>query len=103
MRNNRIVLCITIIALILIIAFPTMTKIKDRNLTRTNKVLENKLKTTAISCWNQNICKSDIVYLKELKDYHFIKNIVNPLTDKNLSDESFVQKEKNEYKVSISY
>ena len=93
----------TIIALLLILGIPTMLKLKEEQDKNIELVITNKIKDSANRCWNTDNCINNKVYIKELYNMGFLKQIVNPKTKEYISEESYAIKENNEVKVTIIY
>ncbi len=99
--TNRLVVFITIIAVILIIGIPTYNKVSDRYESRVDLTIKNKIKVKAIQCWNENRCLNDIVYLSDLYEIGYLDEVIDPITKKAISASSYVTKENGDIVINI--
>ncbi len=80
---NKKAIILTIFVIIGMIVLPTIYKIYKEHNDNLIKVVEKEFLYQAKKCYNAQICKNEIVTLKELYDNNYIKDkLTNPLTKK---------------------
>ncbi len=99
--NNRFIIYVTIIALILILGIPTYLKVNNKYKERVILTLENKIKVKAIQCWNEKKCTNNIVYLKDLYNLDYLDTLTNPITKKAVNSSSYVEKKDDKIIVKL--
>ncbi len=91
MNNNKIIIFIAIIALILIIGVPTILKVRERHNDALYNALDNQIIEAAKKCVNDNKCKEDEnIYLKDLYKNKYLKKLVDPITDEYIKESTYV-------------
>lgn len=100
MSKNKFVLLLTVIAIILIVALPTIFKIYQRHEARMYEVASRKILEKAEECYRDQICQNKTMTIEELKKTGYLKtDVVNPRT-KTYFDLNLVMQEEN-FKVTF--
>ncbi|MBE6148857.1 MAG: hypothetical protein E7167_05175 [Firmicutes bacterium] len=92
MNTNKIVIYITIIAIIIIVGCPTFYKVIKEN-HRKLYVVTNKLVIEAAQrCYYEKQCESNKITLKELYEKKFLEeNIIDPVTKIVYDENSYIE------------
>ena len=92
MNTNKIVIYITILAIVIIVACPTFYKVIKEN-HRKLYVVNNKLITEAAEkCYYEKQCKNNTITLKELYEKEYLEEgISDPVTKIVYNTNSYVQ------------
>lgn len=101
MNRNKIILYIAIIALALAIAIPTFCNISNQRQEKLYKSMTLKVIEASKKCVNDKKCNSNKIFVKDLIDNKYISNIINPHTNKNLDENSFVRIQNNNYELIV--
>ena len=97
MNRNKVIINITIVAIILIILIPTVyNTIKTHN-DRLIKVTEKRIEEAAKDCYLKDICKDNKITLKVLYDNKYLEKESNPITKEYYNEESYVLVKNNTY------
>ena len=89
MNNNKIILIIAFVALIIIITVPTILTVEDRHNKALLKTMDNKIIESAKKCLNDNKCDDeDNITLKELYEKKYLTKVINPVTNEYVKDSS---------------
>jgi len=99
--NNKFIIYVTIIALILILGIPTYLKVNNNYQKRVILTLENKIKVKAIQCWNEKKCLESTVYLRDLYKLEYLDTLINPITKKAINEASYVSKDNDKIIVKL--
>ncbi len=99
--SNKLIIYVTLIALILIIGIPTYIKVNNNYETRVILTMKNKIKVKAIQCWNESKCLNDTIYLNELYENGYLEEVINPVTKKAVNDASYVKKSGEEITIKL--
>lgn len=97
MNTNKIVIYITILAIVIIIGCPTLYKVIKEN-HRKLYVVTNKLVTEAAErCFYESNCENSTITLKELYEKKYLKEeIIDPVTKIVYNETSYIEiKEKD--------
>lgn len=94
MNKNKVIICTTIIALILIIGCPTIYKVIKNHNNKLYTITEKRIIEAAKKCWNENKCTNDEITLKELYDNKYLEREADPVTKKYYSENSKLEKNK---------
>lgn len=97
MNRNKIIINITIIAIVLIILIPTAYTILKKHNERLMTVSYKKIEESARDCYLDNICLENKITLKELYDHKYLEKESNPITKKYYSENSYVLRNENTY------
>ncbi len=91
MNNNKIVIFIFIISLILIICVPTILKVSERHKDALYTALENKIIEATKKCINENKCsETENVSLKKLYNYNYLEKLTDPITNEYIKESTYV-------------
>ena len=101
MSKNKFIIFVTIVAITLMLGIPTYSKVHNNHKTRVYMTLKEKLKTKAIQCWSENKCESDTIYLKDLYSNNYLDKLIDPMTNKEVNENSYIQKDNKEVVVKL--
>lgn len=90
--SNKLIIYVTIIALILILSIPTYIKVNNNYKAGVILTLKSKIKVKAIQCWNEEKCLDNTIYLRDLYNLNYLDKIINPVTKKAVNSASYVTK-----------
>ena len=90
MNRNKVIINITIVAIILIILIPTVYNIIKKHNDRLIKVTEKRIEEAAKDCYLKDICKDNKITLKVLYDNKYLEKESNPITKEYYNEESYV-------------
>ena len=91
MNTNKIIIYITIIAIVLLIGIPTFHKVIKENHRKLYIVSEKLITEAATKCYYEEKCKDIKITLKELYDNNYLtEEITDPVTKAVYSDSSYV-------------
>lgn len=98
--SNKKAIILTIVVILGMIIVPTIYKIYTEYNNNLILVVEKEFTYYAKKCFNEDVCKEKIVYLKDLYDNNYLKeNLNNPINKKYYSSESFINLETYEIKL----
>ncbi len=97
MNRNKVIINITIVAIILIILIPTVYNIIKKHNDRLIKVTEKRIEEAAKDCYLKDICKDNKITLKVLYDNKYLEKESNPITKEYYNEESYVLVKNNTY------
>ena len=97
MNRNKVIINITIVAIILIILIPTVYNIIKKHNDRLIKGTENRIEEAAKDCYLKDICKDNKITLKVLYDNKYLEKESNPITKEYYNEESYVLVKNNTY------
>ena len=97
MNRNKVIINITIVAIILIILIPTVYNIIKKHNDRLIKVTEKRIEEAAKDCYLKNICKDNKITLKVLYDNNYLEKESNPITKEYYNENSYVLVKNNTY------
>lgn len=97
MNRNKVIINITIVAIILIILIPTVYNIIKKHNDRLIKVTEKRIEEAAKDCYLKDICKDTKITLKVLYDNKYLEKESNPITKEYYNEESYVLVKNNTY------
>ncbi len=90
MNRNKVIINITIVAIILIILIPTVYNIIKKHNDRLIMVTEKRIEEAAKDCYLKDICKDNKITLKVLYDNKYLEKESNPITKEYYNEESYV-------------
>lgn len=92
MNTNKIVIYVTIIAVIIIVGCPTFYKVMKEN-HRKLYIVTNKLVIEAAErCYYENVCESNKITLKALYDNNYLEDsVIDPVTKIVYDEMSYVE------------
>ena len=91
MNINKIIIYITVIASVIMIAFPTLYKVIKDNHNKLYIVNHKYIIEAAENCYYNDDCKNNKITLKELYDKKYLeKGITDPVTKELYSEDSYV-------------
>ena len=99
--NKRIIICLTLIALIFIILIPTIYKLITDYHQDSYLVVEKKATEAAQKCWNDQVCLNESVTLKELYNNGYLETLVNPISKKIYDENSTIKKSNGKIVISL--
>lgn len=91
MNRNKVIINITIIAIVLIILIPTTYNIIKKHNNRLITVTEKRITEAAKDCYLKDICKNEKITLKELYDNKYLDKESNPITKEYYNESSYVK------------
>lgn len=97
MNRNKVIINITIVAIILIILIPTVYNIIKKHNDRLIKVTEKRIEEAAKNCYLKDICKDNKITLKVLYDNNYLEKESNPITKEYYNENSYVLVKNNTY------
>lgn len=97
MNRNKVIINITIVAIILIILIPTVYNIIKKHNNRLIKVTEKRIEEAAKDCYLKDICKDNKITLKVLYDNKYLEKESNPITKEYYNEDSYVLLKNNTY------
>lgn len=98
--SNKKAIILTIVVILGMIIVPTIYKIYTEYNNNLILVVEKEFTYYAKKCFNEDVCKDKIVYLKDLYDNNYLKeNLTNPINKKYYSSDSFINLETYEIKL----
>ena len=97
MNRNKVIINITIVAIILIILIPTVYNMIKTHNDRLIKVTEKRIEEAAKDCYLKDICKDNKITLKVLYDNKYLEKESNPITKEYYNEESYVLVKNNTY------
>ena len=97
MNRNKVIINITIVAIILIILIPTVYNIIKKHNDRLIMVTEKRIEEAAKNCYLKDICKDNKITLKVLYDNKYLEKESNPITKEYYNEESYVLVKNNTY------
>ncbi len=97
MNSNKIIIYISLVAIILIIAVPTILNVIDYHNEKLYDAMESKILEKAKICFLEEKCKENKVTLKTLYSLNYLEKIEDPVKHIYLNDSSYVIKKDNKY------
>jgi len=98
MTKSKIILLLSIIAVLLILVPSTIFIVKSHN-NNLRLVIEKKVIEAAELCYNEKKCESKKITLKELMDKNYIEKIYDPVSKELISDKSYVDLTNNKFEI----
>lgn len=103
MNRNKFIINVTVIGIVLIILIPTIYTIIKKHNDRMLRVTYNRIEEAAEKCAKEEKCGDEKITLKELYDKNYLEKESNPITKEYYNENSYVKKDKENYKfVSVS-
>lgn len=99
MNRNKIILYIAIIAVFLAVVIPTVYNINVQKQERLYHSMELRVIEASKKCLNAKKCKGKKVFIKQLIDNKYLKDIINPHTNKKIDENSYVRIKDNKYEL----
>jgi len=97
MTISKIMIYVTILAILLIIGVPTVYKVINNNYEKLYLVNEKLVVESASKCYYEGKCQEKTVTLKELYEYKYLQDdIIDPVTKVVYSHQSYVVLKKGE-------
>lgn len=90
MISNKTIFYLSLIAIILIIAIPTVSRINETHIARLLEVETLKIKEKALECFVKNECKETKITLKELIEKNYLSRGIDPRTNEYFKDNVYV-------------
>ncbi len=88
---NKKAIILTVFVIMGMIILPTIYKVYKMHNDNLIRVVENEFIYQAKICYKANVCKNNVITLKELYDNGYIKDkLVNPLNKEYYGEESNV-------------
>lgn len=91
MVSNRTIFIFTLIAIVLVIAIPTIARINNIHTERMLKVEVLKIKEKALLCKVKEDCKENKITLKYLIDNKYLNRGIDPRNNEYFKDDVYVQ------------
>lgn len=97
MNTNKIVIYVTIIAIIIIVGCPTFYKVVKENHQNLYVVTNKLIIEAAERCYYEEKCEGNIITLKDLYNKNYLEeSVIDPVTKIVYDDSSYVEiKEKD--------
>jgi len=92
MTKNKVIIYITIIAIILIIGCPTVYKVIKNHKEKLIMITEKRIIEAAQKCWNEDNCVEEEISLKELYENNYLEKEADPITKKYYNENSKIIK-----------
>lgn len=89
MVSNKVIFYLALIAIIVLIAVPTISKINQTHTERLLKVEVLYMKEKAMACYLKNECKEKVT-LKELVEKKYLTRGIDPRTNEYFKDDVYV-------------
>lgn len=98
MNTNKIIIGICLITLMLVITIPTIAKINESQKEKEYQSLVLKIKEATKKCLREEKCQGNSkIFLEELVAKNYLSIPINPKTKKEMSLNSYVEINKQEY------
>ncbi len=97
MSSNKIIIYISLIAIILIIAVPTILKVIDYHNEKLYDTMESKIIEKTKICFLEEKCSEDKVSLKKLYSLGYLEKIEDPVKHIYVNENSYVIKKNEKY------
>lgn len=97
MNMNKIIIYITIIAIVIIILIPTVYTIVKKHNDKMINVTHKRIEEAAKECYLNNICLNERITLKQLYENDYLEKESNPITKEYYNEESYVEKNGKKY------
>lgn len=97
MNRNRIIIYITIVAVLAIIIIPTVYTVINNHNTRLLNITHKRIEEAARDCYLDEVCKDKKITLKELYENKYLEKENNPITKIYYNQESYVIVTKDAY------
>ena len=97
MDHNKIIIYLTIIAIIVVITIPTLIKVQANYKEKMYASTISTIETAATKCVNDGLCMEDEITLKELYDNKYLDRVVNPTNKEYFKDSSYLIKIEDEF------
>lgn len=89
-RNKNIILG-GILVIILLISFKTYYEINKSHKEKLFNAMNKQVEEAALKCYNEENCLNDKIYLEELYEKDYLKEIINPLNNEYLDKSSYIE------------
>ncbi len=90
MVSNKFIFYLSLIAILLIIAIPTISKINEKHIERLFIVETSKISEKALLCYMENKCTDSKISLKELIEKEYLVRGIDPRTNEYFKDDVYV-------------
>lgn len=101
MNINKLLILITLIAIVTVIGVESYTKINNHHYQLLNKVINKEIKYQALLCYRKKECKDNVILLKELYERKYLTTIVDPQTEKVYNENSYVTIDNNQVTITL--
>ena len=92
MNRNKVIIYITIVALVLIILIPTTMKIVKKHNNRMISVTHKRIEEATRECYLDGKCMDEKTTLKKLYENDYLKKESDPITKEYYNEESYVER-----------
>ncbi len=97
MNNNKIVIAIAVVTIVLVISIPSVLLVNKRHKDKLYNSTVLKITEAAKKCVNEEVCTSKKIFIKQLYDGNYLPKTVNPLTNEYISEDDYVIKKEGKY------
>lgn len=97
MSRNKIIINVTILAIVIIILIPTVYKIINKHNERLLLVTTKRIEEAAKDCYLDDICLDEKITLQELYNNNYLEQENNPITKEYYNELSYVLRQDNTY------
>ena len=92
MNRNKVIIYITMTAIVLIIMIPTIYTIIKKHNDRLIEVNNKRIVEAAKECYLDKICLEEKITLKQLYDNKYLKKESNPITKEYYNENSYIER-----------
>ncbi len=97
MNNNKIMITIACVTIVLVILVPSIILVNTRHTEKLYNSTILKITEAGKKCVNEDKCLSKKIFLKELYDKKYLEKLVNPKTKQYFDENSYVIKKEGKY------
>ncbi len=97
MNNNKIMILIAAITMLLVIGIPTVVLVQKRHNEKLYNSMVLKINEAAKKCVDEEVCQDNKIFIKNLYDNNYLSKLVNPLTNEYISEDDYVIKKEGKY------
>lgn len=91
MMETRNIVLVGSLSIILLITLGTFYEINKTHKEKLFNAMSKKVTEAALTCYNEEKCLSETIYLSELYELEYLSELINPLNNEYLEENSYVQ------------
>lgn len=99
--SNKVIVIISLIAIILIIGIPTAYKTSKIHKTRARMVTKKAIIEAAEKCHFDGKCQNSDITLKELYEFKYLDEQYDPITKKVYDENTTIFYKNNKYEINL--